>query len=147
MTNSGKRVGRFLGSATVALLGVGVLGVAPATAASHAAPSALNPVGLYNYNDGGIITEGGAATTLTINANGTFSLLYASITDNGVWLTSGRTIALTVTSGEDGSAGCLLLGTIVRKGINSAAKQGPIDCNAEFGKTGTWYAAVPHHVR
>ncbi|HVC70025.1 MAG TPA: hypothetical protein VNC61_07135 [Acidimicrobiales bacterium] len=115
----------------------------PAAAAHHTP----NPVGLYNYTDGGIITEGGAATTIAINANGTFNLLYASITDNGVWVSQGKAIALTVTSGEDGSAGCLLLGTLVRKGINSATTQGPINCMAEFGKSGTWYASVPHHVR
>jgi hypothetical protein len=147
MKFSGRRVGVFFGSMAVALLGVGVVGVGPATATSHATPSTPSPVGLYNYTDGGIITEGGAATTMTINANGTFNLLYASITDTGVWVTQGKTIALTITSGEDGSAGCLLLGTIKHKGINSAASQGPINCQAEFGKTGTWYAVVPHHVR
>jgi hypothetical protein len=147
MTFSGRRVGAFFGCAALALFSVGLVGVGPATATSQAKPSTLSPVGLYNYNDGGIITEGGSAATITINANGTFNLLYASITDNGVWLTQGKTIALTITSGEDGSAGCLLLGTVVRKGINSAAKPGPIDCQAEFGKTGTWYASVPHHVR
>jgi hypothetical protein len=145
MKNSRTRVGLFSGAAAVVLLSVVLVGVGPATAASH--PSALNPVGVYNYFDGGIIIEGGAATTINVNANGTFNLLYSTITDNGVWLMEGRTIALTVTSGEDGSAGCLLLGTVVRRGINSSAKQGPIDCQAEFGKSGTWYAVVPHHVR
>ena len=143
MKNSRTRVGLFSGAAAVVLLSVVLVGVGPATAASH--PSALNPVGVYNYFDGGIIPD--AATTMNVNANGTFNLLYSTITDNGVWLMEGRTIALTVTSGEDGSAGCLLLGTVVRKGINSSAKQGPIDCQAEFGKSGTWYAVVPHHVR
>ncbi len=104
-------------------------------------------MGIYDYTDGNIITEGGAATTLTINANGTFALTYASITDNGVWVQDAKTVALTVTAGEDGSAGCLLLGTVKRKGINSASAPGPIDCMVPFGKSGTWYAAVPRHVR
>jgi hypothetical protein len=147
MTFSAKRVAYVFGSAAVALLGMGVFGVGPATAASHAAPKALNAVGIYNYTDGDVITEGDAPATITINVNGTFTLLYASITDNGVWLQDGRTIALTVTSSEDGSSGCLLLGTVERKGINSASKQGPIDCNSQFGKVGTWYAAVPKHAR
>jgi hypothetical protein len=149
MKSSGRRVGLFLGSAAVLLLGSLAVGASPALAAGHArSPAATpTPVGLYTYSDGDIITEGDAPATITINANGTFTLLYASITDTGVWLQDGKTIALTVTSGEDGSGGCLLLGTIMRKGINSAAKQGPIDCNAEFGKVGTWYAAIPRHVR
>jgi hypothetical protein len=147
MKISGRRVGLFFGSAAVVLLGVGLIDAGPAVAVSHGRASTPSAVGLYNYNDGSIITEGGAAATITINANGTFTLLYASITDSGQWLQQGKTIALTVTSGEDGSAGCLLLGTIERKGINSAVKQGPIDCEGQFGKTGTWYATVPRHVR
>jgi hypothetical protein len=147
MKFSGRRAGLFLGSAAMVLLGVGLIGVGPAVAVSHTRASTPTAVGLYNYNDGGVITEGGAAATITINANGTFTLLYASITDTGQWVQEGKTIALTVTSGEDGSGGCLLLGTIERKGINSAAKQGPIDCEGQFGKTGTWYATVPRHVR
>jgi len=146
MKSWGTRVCLFSGAAAVVLFGLGIVAAGPAQATASV-PSAINPVGLYNYFDGGIITEGGAATTITINANGTFNLLYGTITDNGVWLLQKRTIALTVTSGEDGSAGCLLMGTLVHKGINSSAKQGPIDCQAEFGKTGTWYAKVPHHVR
>jgi hypothetical protein len=147
MLFSGKRVGLFVGSAAVVTLGIGLIGTGPAGAVSHARTSTPSAVGLYNYTDGGVITEGGAAATITINANGTFTLLYASITDSGQWLQQGKTIALTVTSGEDGSGGCLLLGTIERKGINSATKQGPIDCEGQFGKTGTWYATVPRHVR
>ena len=147
MVISGRRVGLFFASAAVVLLGIGLVGVGSAGAVSHARASTPTAVGLYNYTDGGVIIEGGAAATITINANGTFTLLYTSITDSGQWLQQGKTIALTVTSGEDGSGGCLLLGTIVRKGINSASKQGPIDCEAQFGKTGTWYATVPRHVR
>jgi hypothetical protein len=109
--------------------------------------STPNAVGLYNYFDGNIITEGGQPTTLTINANGTFTLLYSSLTDTGVWVQQGKTIALTVTSGEDGSAGCLLLGTVERKGLSSATKQGVIDCMVPFGKSGSWYAPIPRHVR
>jgi hypothetical protein len=146
MNTSAKWMGLFSASAAaVVLLGLGVVGVVPAGAAGH--PATASAPGVYTYNDGGVITEGGAATTLTINANGTFTLIYASITDTGVWLQNGKTIALTVTSGEDGSAGCLLLGTIKSRGINSEAKPGPIDCQSEFGKTGTWYAVIPHHVR
>jgi hypothetical protein len=144
MKISGTRVGLFFGSAAVVLLGVGV---SPAGALGQARASTPGAAGIYNYTDGDVITEGGAAATITINANGTFSLIYASITDNGQWLQTGKTIALTVTSGEDGSSGCLLLGTVERKGINSAAKPGAIDCQQQFGKTGTWYATVPPHVR
>jgi len=147
MKSSRIRLGHVLGSVAVALLGVGVVGVGPANAAKHESPSTPSAVGIYNYTDGDIITEGGAAATITLDTNGTFILIYASITDSGVWLQDGRTIALTVTSSEDGSTGCLLLGTVERKGINSAAKQGPIDCESQFGKTGTWYASVPKHVR
>jgi len=147
MKSSGRRIGLFSASAAMAVLALGIVGVAPAMATGHAIPATIGAPGIYNYNDGGIITEGGAATTLTINANGTFSLQYAAITDTGAWLQSGKTVALTVTSGEDGSAGCLLLGSVLHKGINSAAKPGPIDCEAEFAKTGTWYASVPKHVR
>jgi hypothetical protein len=157
MKYSRMRVGLFFGSAAVVVLGLGVVAVTPAVAANRsvttgavtgrASPSTVPAAGIYNYTDGGIITEGGAATTITINSNGTFTLLYASITDTGVWIQEGKTIALTVTSGEDGSAGCLLLGTVERKGINSASKQGQIDCMVPFGKTGSWWATVPHHVR
>jgi hypothetical protein len=140
------RIGVLLAGGALAVLGVGAFGVAQATAAGH--PAAVSPLGVYNYNDGGVITEGGAATTLTINANGSFTLIYSSITDSGQWLLYGKnTLALTVTNSEDGSSGCLLVGTVNHRGINSAAKPGPIDCNSQFGKTGTWYASVPHHVR
>ena len=140
------RIGALLAGGALAVLGVGAFGVAPATAAA-AHPAAASPPGVYNYNDGGVITEGGAATTLTINANGSFTLIYSSITDSGQWLLYGKTVALTVTNSEDGSSGCLLVGTVNHRGINSVAKPGPIDCNSQFGKTGTWYASVPHHVR
>src|SRR5450631_3512810 len=63
MKSFGTRMGLFTGTAAVVLLGLGVVGAAPA----GAAPRAINPVGLYNYFDGGIITEGGAATTITVN--------------------------------------------------------------------------------
>ena len=137
-------VGLVLAGVAVAILGSGVIAAAPAMATTSNAPSAP---GVYNYFDGNMITEGGAPTTLTINANGSFTILYAAITDSGVWIQQGRTLALTVTSGEDGSAGCLLLGTVLRKGISSATSPGVIDCMVPFGKSGTWYAHVPHHVR
>lgn len=155
MQYSRRKLGLFCGVAAVVVLGLGIVAVAPAMAATGSGPAravtghakTVAAAGIYDYNDGGIITEGGAATTITINANGTFVILYGSITDGGVWLQDGKTIALTVTSGEDGSGGCLLLGTVQKKGINSAAHPGPIDCSQPFGKTGTWYATVPKHVR
>jgi hypothetical protein len=150
---SKRKLTLFCGVAAVVVLGLGVVAVAPALAATRSSPAVTGhaktvaAAGIYDYNDGGIIIEGGAAATITINTNGTFVLLYGSITDGGVWLQDGKTIALTITSGEDGSGGCLLLGTVLKKGINSSAKPGPIDCSQPFGKSGTWYASVPKHVR
>lgn len=158
MASSTKRALLFLAHATVIVLGSAVVGVSPAWSVSHqpglahgvsgdAHPNVVSAVGIYDYFDGNVIVEGGAAATITINANGTWTLMYSSITDAGVWVQQGRALALTVTSGEDGSAGCLLLGTVQRRGINSATNQGPINCSNPFGKTGTWYATVPPHVR
>src|ERR1700691_3227249 len=56
MKISGRRTGLFFGSAAVVLLGVGLIGVGPAGAISHARTSTPTAVGLYNYTDGGVIT-------------------------------------------------------------------------------------------
>jgi predicted sugar kinase len=70
MKRRGRPVGLFFGSGTVALLSWGAVGVTPALAASHhsaatpgttghGVPSTVSAVGIYNYTDGGMITEGG----------------------------------------------------------------------------------------
>jgi len=81
---------------------------------------------------------------LTIDTNGTFSLDFAhgGPTDNGYWVSLGKSYAqVTTSSASTEDMYCLLLGNVsaTTGGIGSASAQGPFVCG-ETDQTGTWYA-------
>jgi Na+/glutamate symporter len=64
------------------------------------------------------------------------------VTLNGYWVQQGKAIALTVTETSNTTqtptyVGCLFLGIIKTRSINSAAREGPINCSSYLG---AWYA-------
>jgi hypothetical protein len=84
-----------------------------------------------------------AKGALTIDTGGTFSLDYAhgGPTDNGYWVSLGKSYAqVTTSSNSTEDLDCLLLGDVSAStgNIGSASAEGPFVCGD--GQTGTWYA-------
>jgi hypothetical protein len=83
---------------------------------------------------------------MTISKHHVFSdVSGGGVTDSGTWAKAKhqKTITLTITRSSDAAdVGCVLSGTKVKDGINTASAPGPYTCpNAPDGPfTGNWYA-------
>jgi hypothetical protein len=144
----GGRVSLLFGGVAVVLVGVGIVGVAPALAGSSAphpathrgSALATSAVGTYNAFESPVTSNAAVtANALTISSNDTWSQTQSSAKDSGYWVSEGKSVALVVTTSSRGNAGCVYLGTVGKTGINkqSKSKQGPYNCH---GGKGSWYA-------
>jgi hypothetical protein len=90
----------------------------------------VNPVGTYD-----IFSSNGGRGAITFDFNpDKFTTSYG---DSGIWVSKGNTLAFGVTKTTDGDDGCLYLGTLHGKLINSKHQKGPTLCNSG---PDTWYA-------
>jgi hypothetical protein len=107
-----------------------------------AAPSAFAGV-KGNYD---LAIGGNAVGPMTISKHHVFSdMSQNSVTDSGTWAKAkhDKAISLTITtSSYPPDIGCVLSGTVVKNGINTASSPGSYTCpNGPAGPfTGTWYA-------
>jgi hypothetical protein len=132
----GAKVGKyrtpFLGGSVALVL---------AGSAFAATPAFAGVKGNYNLE-----IEGSLLGTMTISKLHVFSLVSeASVTDTGTWAKAKheKAITLTITSSSYApEVGCVLSGTVVKNGINTASSPGSYTCpNGPAGPfTGTWYA-------
>lgn len=96
-----------------------------------------------NYNLG---IEGSLVGTMAISKHHDFSdVSGGGVTDSGTWAKARheKAITLTITSSSyPPDVGCVLSGTVVKNGINTASSPGSYTCpNGPAGPlTGTWYA-------
>jgi hypothetical protein len=117
------------------------VGASPATthgdvfALQGVAPRASLVLGTYKWfigthHDGTIAYAGGNAWSSTYQNNG------------GSWVQGGTTIAMTMTSGADGTGGCIFAGKVAKTGtaVGSAGKPGAWICPG-YSSSGTWYAS------
>jgi hypothetical protein len=132
----GTKVGKyripFLGGTVAVILAGSALAATPAFA------------GVKGNDNLGI--DGNLVGTLTISKHHVFSDVSGnSVTDSGTWAKAKheKAITLTITSSSyPADVGCVLSGTVVKNGINTASSPGPYTCsNGPAGpSTGTWYA-------
>lgn len=89
-----------------------------------------------NYNLG---IDGSLVGTMTIGKHHIFSdVSGGGVTDSGTWTKQKKAITLTITaSSYPPDIGCVLSGTVVKNGINTASSPGPYTCGTVAG---TWYA-------
>jgi hypothetical protein len=111
------------GTVTIGTVG---LGGAMASAATKP-PSAA---GTY-----AITIAGTSYGELVLNTNQTYSV--SGNTDTGVWSTTGKAFAMSVTA-TNGDEGCTFSGKLGKSGIGSARKQGNFTCPGDH--LGKWYA-------
>jgi hypothetical protein len=122
----------FLGGSVAVILAGSALAPTPAFAGVK---------GNYNLGIGGNLVG-----TMTIGKHHIFSDVSAGgVTDSGTWTKAKheKAIMLTITSSSyPPDVGCVLSGTVVRDGINTASSPGSYTCpNGPAGPfTGTWYA-------
>jgi hypothetical protein len=75
---------------------------------------------------------------LVLNSNFTFSI--SKFGDTGVWISTGRSFAMSITASTKGDGGCTFSGTMRPDGINSSRpkKQGYYTCSGATALR--WYA-------
>ena len=133
---------KVVGVMIIAALTLGTTGVSTAGAASNtAAPvtssrlgightaHATNAAGTYEW-----FVNGSDDGQITLAGNNTWTS--ASFSDNGTWLVSGTTIALSDTQG--GPQGGTLMGKVSKHGLSTAKKPGSYVYSS--GTAGGWYA-------
>jgi hypothetical protein len=117
-------------------------GVLPETLVILAATPAF--AGVKGNYDLGI--DGNLVGTMTISKHHVFSdVSGGGVTDSGTWAKAKHENAITLTitsSSYPYDVGCVLSGTVVAKGVNTASSPGSYACpNGPAGPyTGTWYA-------
>jgi hypothetical protein len=122
----------FLGGSVALILAGSALAATPAFAGVK---------GNYNLGLGGNLVG-----TMTISKHHVFSdVSQNGVTDSGTWAKAKheKAITLTITSSSSpADVGCVLSGTVVKHGINTASSPGSYTCpNTPLGPfTGTWYA-------
>jgi hypothetical protein len=89
----------------------------------------VDPVGVYDE-----FSSNGGSGILTVDSGNTFSTSYQ---DTGNWISLNKAFAFGVVSSVEGDTGCVYLGTLNAKGINSKAKEGPTQCRTTVDH---WYA-------
>jgi hypothetical protein len=135
----------LFGAAAISALFLGMTGVSTASAASSAGAAARgtsgvsasrvihsgSAVGIYEWflNNGGGYNDDGQ---ITLSSN--HSWADAVLTDNGSWLQSGTTIALS----DLVAGGGTFIGTVGRHGLSSRKTPGHFVFPS--GTSGTWYA-------
>jgi hypothetical protein len=67
------------------------------------------------------------------------SAAFTETGDAGVWMTSGTSIAFSITSSSTGAVGCTFSGTVGKKGLNSVKKPGSYVCPGN-NVVVPWYA-------
>ncbi len=82
-----------------------------------------------------LFTDGGDIGQLVLNADQTFQI---SLGESGVWVTTGKSLALSVTASPYADIGCTFSGTVGAKSLNSAKKPGNYICPG--GGITPWYA-------
>lgn len=127
----GRRVSLTGLTAVTLVLGALILGSAAAGAHGAASVSshAKSPLGSYEEH-----SSNGGVGQLNVLSNHHFS---TNFQDSGSWVSLGTAVAFRVDASAEGDGGCVFLGTVTKKGINSAAKQGPQNCGTSRD---TWYA-------
>jgi hypothetical protein len=119
----------------------GSVGVILAGLALAATPAFAGVKGNYNLG-----IDGNVVGTMTISKHHVFADVFGTgVTDSGKWAKAKheKAITLTITSSSyPPDVGCVLSGTVVKDGINTASSPGSYTCpNGPAGPyTGTWYA-------
>jgi hypothetical protein len=122
----------FLGSSVAVIVAGSALAATPAVAGVKG-----------NYNLGIL---GNQVGTMTISKLHVFSdAIAGGVTDSGTWAKAKheKAVTLTITSSSYSfDVGCVLSGTLIKDGINTATSPGSYTCpNGPAGPfTGTWYA-------
>jgi hypothetical protein len=93
-----------------------------------------SPVGGYE-----IFENGQDAGRLLLNTDQSVSFLGNG--DDGLWVKTGSSIAISITSSFGDDTGCTFSGVIGKKELNSAKKQGNYVCPGDEGVNFQWYAA------
>ena len=108
-------------------------GTGAAAAAARPAPATVGhtKAAAGNYE---IHSSNGGTGQITVLVDSSWLSDYG---DSGILVALGTSAAFVVTKSTDGDLGCIFLGTVGAKGINSAHKQGPQDCGSF---SDTWYA-------
>ncbi len=116
------------------------------TATSHGNPfartaGAVSPLtslvlGTYNW-----FINGTNLGTITYEAGNVWTSNYDSA-DGGTWLQAGKSLAMDMTTGTDGTGGCIFAGKVNHTGtkISKAAKPGAWICPG-YGSSGSWYVS------
>jgi hypothetical protein len=102
---------------------------APQSAAGHAKSAA----GSYDVFAG---DQNLGLLVLGADQSAQFSL----IGDDGVWVSSGTSIAISVQTSSTSDVGCTFSGTVTKKGLNTAKKPGSYFCPG--GTITPWYAVT-----
>ena len=128
-----------MGKYRIPFLG-GSVAIILAGSALAATPAFAGVKGTDNLGIGGNLVG-----TITISKHHVFSDTIGNVTDSGTWARAKhqKAITLTVTSSSySPDVGCVLSGTVVKDGINTASSPGSYTCpNGPAGPyTGTWYA-------
>jgi hypothetical protein len=136
---AGKRARMMAGAAIAGLIGMGTLGATIATAATRSATGGAaahvkisngpNAVGTYEWY------LNGDQGHITLASNNTWTA--DNYGDGGTWLVTGKTIAISFTTGGD--VDTLEMGTVGKHGLSSASKPGHW-VNPANPNSGTWYA-------
>jgi hypothetical protein len=122
----------------VVLVGAGA-GAAGRTGHGLAAGGGARPAGHHAKGAAGtyvLIANGAEEVQLVLKADQTFQI---SAGQSGVWITTGKSIALSVTASPYGDAGCTFAGTVTARNLNSAKKPGNYVCPGGEGVF-PWYA-------
>lgn len=103
--------------------------------ASSTRPQTVDPVGTYS-----VYGANGVSGQLTVESNGSFTLVDSSASDGGYWALEGKYFAFVISASTAGDVGCMFLGKVDSGvGINTESKQGPYGCGTY---TSTWYATL-----
>jgi hypothetical protein len=135
------RWGAVVGAVVVASLGVGgatamaarsVGGLPrPASASPAANGHSKSVVGTYEMFAGSQVF-----TLLVLQSDHTFTM--TAIGDTGLWVTSSKAIAISITASTADNTGCTFSASVTKKSLSSAKKPGNYFCPA--GSFNTWYA-------
>lgn len=124
----------FLSGVAMTLLVAGAsvgTGAAAASARPAGRPVSHTKAATGNYE---IHSSNGGKGQITVLVNSTW---FSDYGDSGISVVLGKSAAFLVTTSTDGDLGCVFLGTVGTKGINTVHKQGPQNCGSFHD---TWYA-------
>ena len=123
-----------------AVVGAPTAGAAVApTGLGRGAPARVQPGDVPGTYE--LYANGDDFGPLVLNSDFTFSI--TQFGDTGVWVATGKSFAMSITTSTRGDAGCTFSGTLRADGINSSRpkKQGYYTCSGKAAMR--WYAVRP----